>query len=221
MEQINQGMRPTTIKEQVYIGIKNRILDGTFKQGERLHEVNLSKMFNVSRSPVREAIIELVTEGLLESIPNKGVYVKKLSVSDIINIYELREVLEQYAIRKSIEKINEDDIRKLEEIRYDLIRSFEENDLETYIKVDTNLHNIFFEICDNDILNDIIGSLYPQIQTFRSMSLSKKDRFEQSLEEHLDIINGLINRDFDKAWNGASKNLSMGRDEIVKNLETL
>lgn len=74
MEQSNNVMRPPTIKEQVYNSIKELILDGTFKQGQRLQEVTLSDMFNVSRSPIREAIIELVSEGLLESIPNKGVW---------------------------------------------------------------------------------------------------------------------------------------------------
>ena len=93
-----EPIKLATIKEQVYEIIKDKILSGELKSGDWLQESKLAESLNVSRSPVREALKELVGEGLLENIPNKGVFVKTLSIKDIYNIFEFREVMEKYAI---------------------------------------------------------------------------------------------------------------------------
>lgn len=178
-------------------------------------------MFNVSRSPVREALIELVSEGLLESIPNRGVYVKRISAADIINIYELREVLEKYAIEKAIENMDEKSIFKLKKIKENMIDAFENGNFTQYYEMDTLLHNSFFEISKNDVAIDIIHTIYYKIQTFRTMSLMQEGRLEESLIEHIDIIDGLVEKDFEKAWQATSKNLMIGRNQIMSYFEKI
>ena len=90
----------STIKDQVYEVIKENILNEHFKPGQRIQELEIAKQLQVSRSPVRSAINELIGEGLLESIPNKSVRVRKLSQKEIVDTFEFRLIIEKYAVKK-------------------------------------------------------------------------------------------------------------------------
>jgi DNA-binding GntR family transcriptional regulator len=221
MNSSNKIIKPSTIKEQVYNMLKEQILDGTIKPGEWLQEKKLAEMFNVSRSPVREVLIELVGEGLLENIPNKGVFVKVLNSKDIYNIFELREILEQYAIKKAVELATEDDVKVLKAVYKQLEESYNNGDVNEYSKVDTIIHNTIFSISGNDMLEDIVKNLYPQIQSFRTISLFNKKRYEESFIEHKGLIEGIIEKDYEKAWRHDSIHLKLARDEILKHIESL
>lgn len=221
MNMETEPIKLSTIKEQVYEIIKDKILSGELKPGERLQESKLAELLNVSRSPVREALNELVGEGLLVNIPNKGVFVKKLSIKDIYNIYELREVMEKFAIKKSIELFTDDYGKRLEKIYVDLKEAFEKSDLNEYTKIDTKLHYFLFEMCDNEMISDVINNIFPLIQPFRIISLSSRERFDESFEEHEGLINGIKEGNFEKAWEYNKVHLRLARDEIIKHLKTL
>ena len=90
-----------TIRDQIYKIIRNSLWRGEYTPGQRLQEVELANRLHVSRSPVREALKQLVSDGLVIEIPNKGVYVKKFMVRDIDEIFDVRLMLESYAIRRS------------------------------------------------------------------------------------------------------------------------
>lgn len=213
--------KPITIKEQVYEGLKKQILDGIIRPGEWLQEKKLSEYFNVSRSPIREVLIELVGEGLLENIPNKGVFVKVLSEKDIYNIFELRKILERYAIEKVIEEASDEEILQFEKIQEILEEFYLSGDLKKYSKIDSALHDTIFKTSGNDILIDVVNHLYPQLQPFRLISLNNKKRFEESYDEHKGIIRGLLERDFQKAWSFASIHLELARDEIIRHIRNI
>ena len=221
---MNLGREPirlSTIKQQVYEIIKENILAGKLKPGEWLQESKLAESLNVSRSPVREALKELVGEGLLENIPNKGVFVKVLSIKDIYNIFEFREVMEKYAIKKSIELITDDHRKALNEIYLDLKESFEKGDVNEYCRIDTKLHYFLFKMCDNEMIDDVVNNVFPLLQPFRIISLSSKGRFDESFDEHKGLIDGIKEGDFEKAWGYNKVHLRLARDEIIKHLESL
>lgn len=216
-----EPIKLSTIKEQVYEIIKDKILSGELKSGEWLQESKLADSLNVSRSPVREALKELVGEGLLENIPNKGVFVKTLNIKDIYNIFEFREVMEKYAVKKSIELLSDEYIKELDEIYLELKEAFDKGDLNEYIKIDTKLHYFLFKMCDNEMINDVVNNVFPLLQPFRIISLSSKGRFDESFDEHKGLIDGIKESDFDKAWEHNKIHLRLARDEIIKHLKTL
>jgi DNA-binding GntR family transcriptional regulator len=91
MEQVMKAeKRIKNLKEQVYEILKSNILTGVYKPGEKIHELDLANELNVSRSPIREALKQLIGEGLLESIPHKSITVKKFSEKEILDIFEFR-----------------------------------------------------------------------------------------------------------------------------------
>lgn len=221
---MNLGMEPIklpTIKEQAHEIIKENIISGKLKPGEWLQESRLAESLNVSRSPVREALKQLVGEGLLENIPNKGVFVKTLNIKDIYNVFEFREVLEKYAIKKSIELFTDEYEKKLDKIFINLKDTFEKGDLNEYTKIDTKLHYFLFEMCDNEIINDVVNNVFPLIQPFRIIALSSKDRFYESFEEHEGLISGIKERNFEKAWGYNKVHLRLARDIIMEHFKSL
>ena len=104
-----------TIKHQIYQIIKKEICNGNYAAGQWLQEKELAEQLNVSRSPVREALKQLVDEGLAIEYPNKGVFVKEFTVKDIEEIYDVRILLESYAIKNSVKTLTSKNIQELME----------------------------------------------------------------------------------------------------------
>lgn len=218
MLEINTKLLP--IKEQIYNIIKDNILNGTFKPGQRLQELEIAAQFNVSRSPVREVLKELVGEGILEDIPNKGVYVRKLDKKYMQDIYEIRELIEKYSIKKAISKLCPEDIKKLDEIYNSLEESFSMHDINEYARIDTELHNFIVYLSGNNFAYHIVEKGFALLQPFRTISLHDKNRFEESLIEHKNIIEGIKEKNFEKAWQWASKHLILAKNQVFKYIDS-
>lgn len=208
----------STIKEQVYNIIKTDILNGEIKPGEKLQEKDISKNLNVSRSPVREALKELAGEGLVENIPNKGTFVKKLEVKEVMDLFDLRVILEQYAMKKAVEEASTEDLNELDEIFDRLEESHHQGDLNKYIKIDTELHNMFFQLSGNLTMLNIVENITTLLQPFRVMSLFDKKRFKDSLTEHSNMIKALKERDYEKAWHYNSIHLKLAKEEVIRQI---
>lgn len=208
----------TTIKEQVYNVIKDNILNGYFKPGEKLQEKRIAEDLNVSRSPVREAIKELIGEGLLESIPNKSIYVKKLSNKDIIDIFEFRSMIEKYAIDKTILNLTEEKIKRLDELLEELEESYKANDFHEYCQVDVSIHNEIILMSENMVVYNAIKNIFSLMQPFRIISLHSPKRFDESFFEHKEILEGIKEKNFERAWNANSTHLKLAKEEIIEYL---
>lgn len=217
----NEAIKLPTIKEQVYKIIKDKIIAGEIKPGEWLQESKLARTLNVSRSPVREALKELVGEGLLENIPNKGVFVKILSKKDIYNIFEFREVMEKFAIERSVELASEEDFEALDKIFLRMKKKYDKNDVNEYCKIDTELHNRLFVMSRNELIFNLVKNVNPLLQPFRTISLSREGRFKESLDEHKGLIEGIKERNCEKACKHNSIHLKLARDVIMDYLDSL
>jgi DNA-binding GntR family transcriptional regulator len=207
-----------TLKEQVYNIIKNDILNGVIKPGSWLQENELASQLKVSRSPIREALKELAGEGLLDNIPNKGVFVKELTRKDIIDIFELRIILEKYSIEKTTEHITEYSGNILKEIMQRLEAAFKKKNVKLYTNIDAELHNTIIYMSENKLVYEVNEKVFSLLQPFRSMSLNSKKRFEVSLNEHKNIVEALIKKDADTAWKWDLIHLNLAKDEILKNM---
>lgn len=217
----NEAIKLPTIKEQVYKIIKDKIIGGEIKPGDWLQEIKLAKTLNVSRSPVREVLKELVGEGLLENIPNKGVFVKILRKKDIYNIFEFREVMEKFAIERSVELASEEDFEVLDEIFLKMKKKYDKNDVNEYCKIDTELHNMLFVMSRNELIFNLVKNVYPLLQPFRIISLSRDGRFKESFDEHKGLIEGIKERNYEKAWKYNNIHLKLARDVILDYLDSL
>ena len=208
-----------TMKHQIYQILKKEICDGNFPPGQWLQEKELAEKLNVSRSPVREALKQLVDEGLAIEYPNKGVFVKEFTVKDIEEIYEVRILLESYAIKNSVKTITTSNIRELMEILHVLTKQYENNDLSSYIETDTQLHQYIITLGGNSIVSDIYRRIYSQSQQFRIYSLTTKRRFDDSVVEHKNIVENICSGNWKEADRINKIHLSLAREEIIEHFE--
>lgn len=212
--------RMKTIKEQVYEVLKREILDGSYKPGERIQELQVAKRLNVSRSPVREAIKELIGEGLLEYVPNKSITVKKLSITEINEIFDFRNITERYAIEKTVINLDREIEERLGRMKSDLMRLHHDKDIHLYCRVDSEFHSFLIESSGNRLLYKVVSNVMALIEQFRIISLRSPQRFEDSVGEHVSIIDFILNKDAEAACRVCSNHLDLARNEIISYLKT-
>lgn len=210
----------TTIKEQVYQLIKDDICNGVYKPGQWLQEADLSTRFEVSRSPIREALRQLVADGLVVEYPNRGVFVKEFTPKDIEDVYDLRILLESYAIMHSGQNITSEYARKLVEHKNTLIRYHDENDLANYTLADTRLHQFIIELGGNELVVSVYEKVYSLVQQFRIYSLMSRQRFDDSLGEHTDIISHLLAGNAKEADRLNRQHLILAKEQILEYLSS-
>lgn len=203
-----------SLRARVYGALREDILNGKYKPGENLIELRIAEELNVSRTPVREAVRQLELEGLVESIPNKGVIVKGISKKDIEDIYRIRKVLEGLAARWAVEKITDEDVENLQEV-YDLMEFYTmKNDVNQISKLNTRFHEIIFNATKSSIMQHILKDFQFYVKWARHESLCTPGRKEEALREHNDILQAFKKRDADEA----EKFLTIHVENSSKNL---
>ncbi|KEJ92224.1 GntR family transcriptional regulator [Synergistes jonesii] len=185
-----------TAAEFVYDQLRKKIFEKALTSGQRLPEVAIAKDLNVSRTPVREALRRLESEGLVQIIPGWGACLASPSKQEIIDTYEVREDLETMAIRKAAKRITPLQLCRLQE-QIDAEReTFVNRDLESYLKVNDNFHIIIAESSGNSTLvgyvKNILSRIFVQMIFFESFFDFDTN---PSLEEHIAILNALKEHD--------------------------
>jgi len=208
----------TTIKDQVYDLLKENILSGDLKPGERIQEVQIADKLNVSRSPVRNAINKLIGEGFLESIPNKSVCVRKFTHRDINESYDFRLIIEKYAVEKVVENMNDEIADRLRTFRQSFLDNSKIEKLTDYLKVDADFHKYLVQVSGNKFILEALDKVSMMISPFRLMALSLESRFMDSVEEHTTIIDNLLKGDKEAAIASCENHLTSVKEEIIQNI---
>lgn len=188
-----------SLREKVLYHIRNDILKEVYKPGEALIEKKLCENLGVSRTPVREAIMQLELEGLVQSVPNKGVIIKGISIKDVEEIYTIRMMIEGFAAKLAAENITKEDIAELKEI-VDLQEFYTtKNDKEHLIKFDLKFHEVMLKAGKSNPLIHLQRTFYHYVQKIRVSSYKTPLRAKEALKEHKAILNAITNRDAKQA----------------------
>ncbi|MDI3499572.1 MAG: hypothetical protein PWP50_616 [Synergistaceae bacterium] len=175
-------------REAAFEKIKEAIIKGHFKPGEKLVEQTLAQEMGVSRTPVREAIRRLEAEGFVVSIPRKGVVVSRADKEEIVQLYSIRAELEGLAARWAIENADEDDMRKLDEAISRMEETAASGDLDGVVQSNALFHDAIAQASKSRILCTLLKTLQDNIQRFRFQSLHLPGRPEAALAEHKEIV---------------------------------
>jgi DNA-binding GntR family transcriptional regulator len=186
------------LRELVFDALREAIIQGRLKPGERLMEIQLAEELGVSRTPVREAIRKLELEGFLVMIPRKGAYVAGISVKDIVNIFEVRAALESLAAGLAAERITEEELEQLERALV-YISEASANNLSAVVQTDISFHELIYKASRNQRLVQIVTHLQEQIQRFRTASLAQPGRTRTVIEEHRKIVEAISERNVELA----------------------
>ena len=173
------------LKYQVYRNIKDSILRRTILPGTQLKESDLVQKLGVSRTPIREALSQLAQEGIIEIFPNKGAFVKSWDKTEVIEVLQIREVLEGLAAKLATHYLDTESINCLDEHLTD----FQEGKT-TYELADQRFHSGIIKSIENTRLSELINNIHDNLQMMdmRKVSFKNPKRIKESLKEHQDII---------------------------------
>lgn len=179
-----------TLREQVAVILRKRILSGKIEPGEKIKEVEISNEFNISRGPVREALRQIEQEGLILYSANKGCTVKTLSSTSISEVYLIRSTLEALAARVFSGKMKKSTIKKLERIVDDMGIAAEQNDLYNIVENDEKFHAMIVKEAGIDRLLNVWKSFSgDNVATYYTMQKADLMPNKYLKRNHMEIVN--------------------------------
>ncbi len=202
---------------QVYDILKEMIVNHRFQPGVRLNVDQLAKQIGVSRTPVGEAVQRLIQEGLLKSIPNRGVFMAELTPKRAIELYTVRGVLEGLAARLAVQNLSDETIEKMTKNLEAQHKVIHKKDLIAYSKLSFDFHKMVTDLCDNEILLEMLESIRNKM---RPLTMHVEPLLPRLYEEHREIIETIKTRDPDKTERVFRDHNRQMIEQIKKSIET-
>ncbi len=208
----------SSLRIRVFNAIENAILNEVYKDGDSLSELKLSAELGVSRTPVREALMQLELEGLVRNIPNKGAVVVGVSEKDIEDIYAIRIRIEGLAARFCTEKITGEELRALEKL-VDLQEFYLfKNDLEQIWKLDGDFHKIIYDASRSRPLRFMLTNFHNYIKRARDISMQAEGRAERTVAEHRSILEAIRSGDGELAEQLTAEHIINAKNNLLPQL---
>jgi DNA-binding GntR family transcriptional regulator len=187
------------LRDVVFNTLREAILRGDLKPGERLMELQLAAKLGVSRTPIREAIRMLEQEGLAVTVPRKGAEVAGMSLKDMEDVLEIREALDELAVKLAIEKISPEQLARLREVKRDFEMNTKSGDVRKIAESDVRFHDIIYEAADNPKLVSLLSNLRQQAYRYRVEYLKDAGNYPVLIREHEAIVEAIETKDYQKA----------------------
>ena len=211
----------TSLTAAAYESIKEQILNQVLRPGSAIGEIELAQQLEMSRTPVRDAIKRLESEGLVEVIPRKGTFIRHLTANELIMCYEVTEGLEgmlAYHIAAQVRDgmITKEQLHPLYQCIENMDAYYEQNDPKSWVMTDEKYHEILYSLCDNTILREYIQKIRTQFNCVSWFITPRVDR-KLSNEEHKELYQSLMDGDAERARAIAQAQRARIREEIKKN----
>jgi len=184
-----------TLKECVYEYLSKELESGNLKPGDAMDEKELCNKLNVSRTPIREALIQLETEGFIKILSRRRIYVNELNLKDIENIYQVVGALEGAAAEKALDRITDKHISELERLYEKMNRGWESGDFSRYMQYNLKTHEFFLKLNDNELLAKIVILLKKRLYDFPKIIKKMPEWWTIVTEQHLKMIELAKRRD--------------------------
>lgn len=191
----NQTTRRPTLAVKTVEHLRQLIFDGDLEPGARLAEEDLSQRFGVSRTPLREALKLLSSEGLVTIEPNRGATVTELSTAELAEMFPVMGVLEALAGELAAAHANDDDLKALRALHEEIVEHYNRRDLKSYFAANQRFHERLLEATHNETLRKHYHQLAGRVRRARYRANLSAKRWEQSVAEHEQIIGLLEGRD--------------------------
>ena len=196
-----------SIEKSVYKFLRKAVFSGYFQPGERLIESTLAENLKVSRTPLREAIKRLETEGLVEIIPNKGATVLKSSPEEIEEMYFIAGILEGFAAHLAMDNLSEDDINKMRDIEKDLKEEECQRDYEKWLKLNLEFHNTYISACGKPLLKVLLDQRTRPLGRYWYLGCTSPGMLDSCISSHESILEAFSRRDKEAARKAVEEHL--------------
>lgn len=215
-----QGRR-SSYSDQAHNLLRRKILDNEISAGFQATEQEIAEALGMSRTPVREALVRLANEGLVEVRPRHGMRVLPVSGEDMHEIYEILTGLETVAA-ESVARMGLSDAQaaRLEQAVVDMDESLGRDDLRAWAEADERFHMLLVDFCGNRRLRSLVGTYWDQAHRVRMITLKLRPKPTKSSEDHADLLDALRRRDGEAARRIHRKHREGSGEMLIKILET-
>ncbi len=220
MEELTEKLpQRTSLRDQVYDILKKRIIFRQIESGQKINEEELAKSMGVSRTPIRETLLRLEHEGIVKIIPRRGAFVVSQAKEKVIDLLQVREVLEGLVARLATENMTSDTIDRLKRCLENISSASEdENRLLKYTPADVEFHALLLDVCGNELLKNMMGSINAHLQMVRLRTVALPGRPEQTVIEHYEIVEAIEKGDAELAEKLMREHVASVRRDAEKNL---
>lgn len=210
-----------TLAERMVRALEDEIVSGRQTSGVRLDEQRLADFYGVSRTPVREALRELVATGLVEKRPHRGFIVRHWTQQELSDLFETMALMEASCGRLAAERITNAEIKSLRELMKALDAVVKQADASRYDELNRELHSLIYQSAHNSILVETANSIRRRTAPFRRAQFQLKDRMGKSHAEHKHIIKAIIARDGTAAYENLYAHILSSRDSACDYLNQM
>lgn len=211
---MNTKLLNRPLSEVVAERLRTQIFAHELAPGSWLDEQSLAIEFGISRTPMREAIKVLASEGLVTTKMNRGAYVTEVDRSDLEQIFTILSLLEGQAAKETAIKASEVHLNLLDDLHHRLEKAAADRDLEQFFEINVKFHDLIQEIAGNTWMNGVIADLRKVLKLQRRDSLGRAGRMQNSLLEHREILQAILKRDAVGAEASMRKHLARGLEAV-------
>lgn len=206
------------LRDVVFNTLRQAILTGELKPGERLMEIHLADKLGVSRTPIREAIRKLELEGLVTMIPRRGAEVAQITEKSMNDVLEVRRALDALCVELACERITEEELVTLKAACDEFEAAIRTGDVKKIAQADVALHDIIVQATGNRRLIQLVNNLAEQMYRYRFEYIKDISQHEMLVEEHRIIYESILNKDKETAAQAARTHIDNQEKAIIRQI---
>lgn len=209
------------LNEIVFEGLRNAIIKGIIPVGERINESTYAEKMNISRTPVREALRRIQEEGLVEYVPHYGVVVKKITIDDAKEIYQIRKALDILATQNAMKIMTEEQFDEMEALLKKTDEANGKGDYREVIELSRQFNDMIYSFCRMPRLDVIVKKLRQYLMRFRDISLTESDRRRKALDEHWLLYKNMRDKNYEQVAILTAEHLDYSEKFILKEMRRI
>jgi len=206
------------LRDVVFNTLRQAILTGELKPGERLMEIHLANKLGVSRTPIREAIRKLELEGLVTMIPRRGAEVAQITEKSMNDVLEVRRAMDVLCVELACERISEEELLGLKVACDNFEQMVKTQDVKKIARADVELHDIILRATGNSRLIQLVNNLSEQMYRYRYEYIKDFSQHERLVDEHRIIYESLVNKDKETAAEAARVHIDNQKNAIIRRI---
>ena len=185
----------STLHGDLVANIRELIIEGDLEPGAKVPERVLCERYSVSRTPLREALKTLASEGLLELLPHRGAWVARLTADDVDQMFPIMGALEALSGELACQNLTEEQFAEIQALHYQMVLHYTRRQLKLYFQVNQEIHEKILSASANPLLLQMYQTLAGRIRRARYVANMSDERWTQAVKEHEEILNALSKRD--------------------------
>jgi DNA-binding GntR family transcriptional regulator len=210
-----------SIREQAYQALRKMILDGIIRPGERIKEIEYSQKFQISRTPIREALRMLELEGLVESNNTGGIIVKKVTDSELYEIYRIRIALENIVLEEVVKRATTADLERLATIIQETKDQMLQKNNKTVFRLFFQFNLELYHISNLPRVTEMLQNMNSYLQQIRKLSIENKDRQQAAFKDHAEMLEKIKNKDLQNLLQLNHTHLTRSMNFVAKYFEQI